>query len=109
MCCGGTGGSFIWVRDVVYIPAHCDDSGRIPPQGGPNTYRVATAEGTGWGVRVPLAVVVDGGGGPQEVDNYVSCRQKTVAQYILTRPLMDLCLAVYRHLGTRVSQQWWYQ
>ena len=31
--------------------------------------------------------------GLQEVDNYISCRQKTVAQYIATRPIIDLCLA----------------
>ena len=29
----------------------------------------------------------------QEVDNYVSCHQNTVTQFIAARPIMDLCLA----------------
>ena len=44
--------------------------------------------------------------GLQEVDTYVSCRQNMTAQYIETRPIMDLCLAADRILGTRVSNQW---
>ena len=31
--------------------------------------------------------------GLQKVETYVSRRQNTVEQYILTRPIMDLCLA----------------
>ena len=31
--------------------------------------------------------------GLQELETYVSCFQNTVAQYIVTRPIMDLCLA----------------
>ena len=45
--------------------------------------------------------------GLQEVDTYVSHRHKTVAQYIATRPIMDLCLAAKRSPGTRVKMHWW--
>ena len=34
--------------------------------------------------------------GLQEVETYVSCRQNIMAQYIVTRPIMDLCLAAER-------------
>ena len=33
--------------------------------------------------------------------------QNTVAKYIATRSIIDLFLAAYRHLGTRVSKRWW--
>ena len=40
--------------------------------------------------------------GLQEVETYVSRHQNTVAQYIVTRPIMDLCLAAKRSPGPRV-------
>ena len=42
----------------------------------------------------------------QEVETYVSHLQNTVAQFIATRPIMDLCLAAERRSGSRVSKQW---
>ena len=51
----------------------------------------------------------DGEGGTQEVDTYISRRQNTVIQYIATNPIMDLCLEVEQHPGTRVSKEWWDQ
>ena len=45
----------------------------------------------------------------QEVETYVSRRQNTVAQFIATRPIMDLCLAAERRPGPRVSKRWWEQ
>ena len=47
--------------------------------------------------------------GFQEVETYVSCHQNTVAQYIATRSIMDLCLAEKRRPGTRVARKWWEQ
>ena len=47
--------------------------------------------------------------GLQEVDTYVSRLQNTVAKYIATRPIMDLCLAAKQRLGPRVATQWWEQ
>ena len=37
--------------------------------------------------------------GLKEVETYVSFRQNTVAQFISTRTIIDLCLAVERSLG----------
>ena len=47
--------------------------------------------------------------GLQEVETYVSCLQNTVVQYIATKPIMELCLAVKRRPGTRVEMRWWEQ
>ena len=43
--------------------------------------------------------------GQQEVETYVSHRQNTVAQFIATRPIKDLCLAAARRQESRVSKQ----
>ena len=40
---------------------------------------------------------------------YIACRQNTAAEYIVNRPIMDLCLAVERKLGMRLSRLWWDQ
>ena len=40
----------------------------------------------------------------QEVETYVSCRQNTVARFIATRPIMDLCLAEEQKPGPQVSR-----
>ena len=45
--------------------------------------------------------------GLQEIETYIACRQNTVAQYIATRPIMDLCLVVERRPGVQVLRQWW--
>ena len=45
--------------------------------------------------------------GLKDVETYISCCQNTVAQYIATRPIIDLCLAEKRRLGPRVSMWWW--
>ena len=49
------------------------------------------------------------GAGLHEVETYVYRRQNTVAQYIATRPIMDLCLAAKRRPGPRVAMRWWEQ
>ena len=47
--------------------------------------------------------------GLQEVETYVSRRQNTMAQYIVTRPIMELHLAVKQRPGPRVAIRWWEQ
>ena len=37
--------------------------------------------------------------GLEEIETYVSRRQSTVAQYIATRPIIDLCLDTERIMG----------
>ena len=40
------------------------------------------------------------------MDTYVFHHPNTVAQYIATRPIMDLCLAAKRRPGLRVTIRW---
>ena len=46
LCWGGAGVVSIWVVDVGYVPAYWEDTGRITPQGGPQTDGAATEEVT---------------------------------------------------------------
>ena len=47
--------------------------------------------------------------GLQEVDTYASRLHNKVAQFIATRPIMDLCLAEEQRPGSRVPNRWWEQ
>ena len=40
--------------------------------------------------------------GLEDIDPYISCRQNTVAQYISTCPIMDLCLVAERKTVQRL-------
>ena len=63
LCCGGAGGSYICIGDVGYVPMYWEDTGWIPPQGGPHTDGSSTKEGEVWDVAVPSSSRVNGGGG----------------------------------------------
>ena len=70
---------------------------------------MAPAEDTGREVDIYL-----GGDGTGEVgfltmEEYIRRRQKTVAQYIATRSLLDLCEGLERAPGVRVGMWWWEQ
>ena len=45
----------------------------------------------------------------EEVETYVTLVQNTVAQFIATILVMDMCLASEQLPGARVSQRWWEQ
>ena len=47
--------------------------------------------------------------GFEEMGEYVLKRQNTVAQYIVTRPILDLCEETVRMPGTWVAKRWWEQ
>ena len=49
------------------------------------------------------------GNGFKEIRKSITNRQNTVAQYIATRPLLDLCEGAKQRGGARVSRRWWYQ
>ena len=44
--------------------------------------------------------------GLQEVETYVSQPQNKVVQFIVTRTIMGLCIAVERYPGSRVANPW---
>ena len=43
------------------------------------------------------------------IGKYITSRQNTVALYIATRPILDLCQRSARMPGVRVSRRWWEQ
>ena len=47
--------------------------------------------------------------GLREVGTYVYLFHNTAAQFITTRPIVDLCLAAERMPGSRVTKRWWDQ
>ena len=47
--------------------------------------------------------------GVQKVDTYAACCQNTITKFIVTRPIIDLCLASVRRPGARVLKRWWEQ
>ena len=56
----------------------------------------------------PLAEVM-GEAGFEGIRKSVTRRQKTVAQYIATQPIMELCKRATPRPGARVSWRWWEQ
>ena len=47
--------------------------------------------------------------GLEGIRKSITRRQNTVAQYIATRPILDLCKRATRRQGARVSRRWWDQ
>ena len=47
--------------------------------------------------------------GLEEIGVYIVYRQNMVAQYIATRPIMELCLVAEQNPGMRLSRRWWEQ
>ena len=47
--------------------------------------------------------------GFKEIRTSITNRQNTVAQYIATRPLLDLCEGAKQRGGVRVTRSWLYQ
>ena len=47
--------------------------------------------------------------GFEGIGKYIMRRQNTVAHYIATRPIMELCERSARRPGERVSRLWWEQ
>ena len=43
------------------------------------------------------------------IQEYVSRRQRTVAEYVATRPIFDLVMEEERQRGTPATRRWWEQ
>ena len=95
ICLQGGGSSDPTVRRGVLgdVPSDWEDSGPVPPQGGPAAGKVNPKrnEDFRW-IYKPLDKAMKSVG-LEEVETYVLCHQNTVAQYIATLPILELCLA----------------
>ena len=47
--------------------------------------------------------------GIQEIETYTTRFQNTATQFIVTRPIVDLCLAAVRRPGAQDLRRWWAQ
>ena len=47
--------------------------------------------------------------GLYSIEDYVQKRQNTVANYVATQPIFDLCLEAERQSGSTSSRRWWEQ
>ena len=50
-----------------------------------------------------------GEAGFKGIKKSITRRQNTIAQYIATRPILDLCERSAQWSGARVSRRWWEQ
>ena len=63
----------------------------VSSQGGQANYREVCTAASGKKLGVPPISDINSGGGFEEVEAYVTRRQNTVAQYIVTRKILNLC------------------
>ena len=78
--------------------------------GGETANRQTTAEREGW--EVVFYPSLEGAmkeAGLTNVCTSINRRQNTVAQFISTRPLLDLCKGGKQREGARVTLRWWEQ
>ena len=61
----------------------------------------------GWECPPLAAEMVEAGF--EEIGVYVTRRKNTVAQYIVTQPIMDLCNQSVRRPGVWMYRRWWEQ
>ena len=47
--------------------------------------------------------------GLEEKETYISRRHNTVVKYIVTQPILGICLEVEKRMGLRVPKWWWNQ
>ena len=47
--------------------------------------------------------------GLKTIETYIACRQNKIAQYIVTGPILELCLTTERLPGAQVPNRWWEQ
>ena len=62
----------------------------------------------GWWGYLPLEETI-AAEGLEVVDMYVIFHQNTIAQYIETRPILELCLEAESNPGEWVAHRWWEQ
>ena len=83
--------------------AYEEGIGRIPPQGCLQVDGTAAVEGEGRRLGLPPMEDAMAEAGLQELENYVSRNQNTVAQYIATTTIIYLCLEEKWRPGARVA------
>ena len=104
LCGGGPGGSAVWVRYMDDDTAHFEDGFHHRMSHRPTGRNYRRGRDGRW-VYPSMAEAMEEAV-LQEVETYVSLHQNTFTQFIITRPIMDLCLAAEMRRGSRVAT-WW--
>ena len=93
-------------RDVGHEPPYGAVPGQLPAKGLATAHREAAKAEERGDMGIYSASGSDGGRGIQEYRVYITRRQNTVAQYIATQPILDLCERSFRRPGAWVSWRW---
>ena len=83
--------------------------GRLPGQGSKADDRKAAPPRKGWKMVLPIPGGDLKEAGVVRVRTSIFRRQNTVAQFIVTRPILGLFEMAERQWGTRVPWRWWEQ
>ena len=104
----GAGGAPVRGGDMGTYPTDRAGPVELPARGRAPDHQKTTAErGGGW-TYPPLKEAMQGAGF-EGIRKVITRRQNTVAQYIATRPILNLCERATQRVGTRVSWRWWDQ
>ena len=77
--------------DMGADPTNREGTGQLHAQGRAQDHEDTAAERVRWEIVLPLSGGGHKGRGFKEIRKSITNRQKTVAQYIATRPILDLC------------------
>ena len=86
---------------------YCESAGRVPPPVGTILMGQMLQQNLDRTCTYPFLEETMSEVGVQEVETYSARHHNTDAQFILTSPIMDLCLTVARCPGARLLKQWW--
>ena len=105
----GTGNTPFWVRNLGGDPRMAKTLGGFHHRVARGiTGQLPRQQADGSWHYPPLADAM-GEAGMEELETYIARRQNMVAQYIATRPILDLCPEAERCPGARVAKRWWEQ
>ena len=83
--------------------------GSLSGKGSAEAHRETGPTREEWGVVIPITGGSNEGGGIVQMRTSILRRQNTVAQFIATRPILDLCKKAKRRPGAWVPRRWWEQ
>ena len=81
----------------------------LHPWGIEMDYKEESVERVGWEMVLPLTGGSHAGIRVHRKGTSINRRHITVAQYIATRPLLELCEGATQRGGARVKMRWWDQ
>ena len=106
---GVTGGPTVWGGDVGADPKDRVGAGELHAWAALRITGKHPRRGVGGQCTYPPLKEAMREVGFEGIWKAVTRNQNTVAQYIATRPILDLCERATQRVGERVSRRWWDQ